>query len=446
MELCIVGAGHVGLVTGACLAEIGHRAVCVDDDRQKVAGLLAGQMPFFEPHLETLVRQNHARKRLLFTESLEGGIEQADIIFICVGTPSLSNGEADLSAVEQVARRIAETVRTEKLVVEKSTVPVQTARWVERTLAMYNGGGSKCEVASNPEFLREGSAVEDFMHPDRIVIGVAGDRGEKLLREVYAPITDGAFSCPIHHPCTNDQSVPLLVTDIQSAELIKHASNAFLSMKISFINALADLCERAGADVTAVAEGLGLDRRIGRSFLNAGIGFGGYCFPKDLQALVNIAEKLGCNFALLREVERVNQSRAAVVLRKLKDRIWLLRGKRIGVWGLAFKPNTDDVREAPAFRIIDGLLQEGAEVQVYDPKAMDSARPKLTGVTFCEDPYQAAAGAEALVLATEWEEFKAVDLSKVKALMTWPLLLDGRNFFDKEAMQEVGFEYIGMGR
>jgi UDPglucose 6-dehydrogenase len=238
----------------------------------------------------------------------------------------------------------------------------------------------------------------------------------------------------------------LLVTDIQSAELIKHASNAFLSMKISFINALADLCERAGADVTAVAEGLGLDRRIGRSFLNAGIGFGGYCFPKDLQALVSIGEKLGCNFALLREVERINHSRAMVVLRKLKDRLWLLKGKRVGVWGLAFKPNTDDVREAPVFRIIEALLQEGAEVQVYDPKAMDSARPKLTGVTFCEDPYQAAAGAEALVLATEWEEFKAVDLSKVKALMTWPLLLDGRNFFDKEAMQEVGFEYIGMGR
>ncbi len=446
MEVCIIGTGHVGLVTGACLAEIGHQVTCVDDDREKIATLQAGGMPFYEPYLDALVRRNRASGRLRFSEHLEDGIAQAKVIFICVGTPALADGEADLSAVEQVTRRIAETVADYKLVVEKSTVPVQTGRWVERTLANYNGGLGKFDVASNPEFLREGSAVEDFLHPDRIVIGVGNTRAEKLLRELYTPIVDGTFPCPIHHPCAKGQPVPLLVTNIESAELIKHASNSFLAMKISFINAVADLCEQAGADVTAVAEGVGLDRRIGRGFLNAGIGFGGYCFPKDLQAFVKIAEKLGYDFALLKEVDRINHSRAAVVLQKLKEQLWILKGKRIGVWGLAFKPNTDDVREAPVFRIIELLRQEGAEVRVYDPKAMENARADLAGVTFCEDPYEAAEGAEALLLATEWPEFQGLDLSRVKARMKLPFVLDGRNFFEKEAMRELGFEYCGMGR
>ncbi|MFQ5902162.1 MAG: UDP-glucose dehydrogenase family protein, partial [Candidatus Binatia bacterium] len=389
---------------------------------------------------------NRSRGRLSFTGHLEEGVGQTDVIFICVGTPCLPNGEADLSAVEQVARRIAETVTGYKLVVEKSTVPVQTGRWIERTLANYNGGLAECDVASNPEFLREGSAVEDFLHPDRIVVGVGTARAEKLLRDVYAPIVDGSFACPIHDACAKGQPVPFLVTDIESAELIKHASNAFLAMKISFINALADLCERAGAEVTWVAQGVGLDRRIGQSFLNAGIGFGGYCFPKDLQAFVKIAEKLGYDFALLTEVERINHSRAAVVLEKLKEHLWILKGKRIGVWGLAFKPNTDDVREAPAFRIIELLRHEGAEVRAYDPKAMENAQAELQGVTLCEDAYEAADGAEALILATEWEDFKGLDLSRVKARMKLPFFLDGRNFFDKEAMRELGFEYVGMGR
>jgi len=446
MDICIVGSGHVGLVTGACLAEIGHRVVCVDDDRKKIATLEKGGVPFYEPYLEGLVHRNTSKGLLRFTEQLEAGIERANVVFICVGTPSLASGEADLSSVEQVARRIAENATGYKVVVEKSTVPVQTGRWIERTLAMYNGRSVRCDVASNPEFLREGSAVEDFLHPDRIVVGVSDPRAEEMLREVYAPIIDQTFSCPIHHPCNRQQSVPFQVTNIESAELIKHASNSFLAMKISFTNALADVCERAGADVKAVADGLGLDRRIGRSFLNAGIGFGGYCFPKDLQAFVRIAEKLGYDFALLKEVDRINQSRAAVVLHKLKEQLWILKGKRIGIWGLAFKPNTDDVREAPAFRIIDLLLREGVEIRVYDPKAMDNARAELHGVTFSQDPYEAAEGTDALILATEWEEFKALDLSRVKALMKWPLLLDGRNFFDKEAMREIGFEYLGIGR
>ena len=446
MEICIVGTGHVGLVTGACLAEIGHRVVCVDDDRKKIETLRHGGMPFYEPHLEALVKRNFSAGRLRFTERLEDGVGQSQVIFICVGTPCLPNGEADLSAVEQVARRIAETATDDKLVVEKSTVPVQTGRWIERTLTMYNGGPARCDVASNPEFLREGSAVQDFLHPDRIVIGVENDRAEEILRQIYDPIIGGTFSCPLPHHCPRRGPVPFLVTDIESAELIKHASNAFLAMKISFANALADVCERAGADVKWVAEGVGLDRRIGQGFLNAGIGFGGYCFPKDLQAFVKIAEKLGYDFALLREVERINRSRPTVILRKLKEHLWIIKGKRIAVWGLAYKPHTDDVREAPAFPIIQLLQAEGAEVRAYDPKAMDNARASLAGVTFCEDPYEAAEGAEALILATEWEDFKGVDLSSVKARMKVPIFLDGRNFFDKRAMQELGFEYLGMGR
>ncbi len=446
MEVCIVGAGHVGLVTGACLAEIGHRVVCVDDDQKKIATLEAGRMPFYEPHLEELVTRNRSGGRLSFTERIEDGIDRAGIIFICVGTPSLSDGEADLSSVEQVARRIAENATGYKLVVEKSTVPVQTGRWIERTLAMYNGRRADCDVASNPEFLREGSAVEDFFHPDRIVIGVGTPRAEAQLRELYAPIVDGTFLCPIHHPCPMEQPVHFLVTDIESAELIKHASNSFLAMKISFINAVADICERSGADVTRVAEGMGLDRRIGHAFLNSGIGFGGYCFPKDLQAFVRIGEKLGCELALLKEVDRINRSRAELALHKLKDQLWIIKGKRIAVWGLAYKPNTDDVREAPAFSIIQLLLREGAEVRVYDPKAMENARAELQTVTFCQDPYEAAEQADAVILATEWQEFKSLDLSRVKALMKFPLLLDGRNFFAKETMCEIGFEYVGMGR
>lgn len=435
----------MGLVAGGCLAEIGHRVVCVDDDRRKIAILQQGGMPFYEPHLEALVERNRARGRLQFVDRVEEGIEKAVVVLICVGTPSLENGEADLSAVEDVARRIAEAATSYKLVVEKSTVPVQTGRWIERTLRIYGRWGVEFDVASTPEFLREGSAVEDFLHPDRIVIGVGTPRSEKILKELYAPIVEGTFDCPIHRSCSK-RPVPFLVTNIESAELIKHASNSFLAMKISFINAVADLCEQVGADVKLVAEGMGLDRRIGRSFLDAGLGFGGYCFPKDLQAFVRIAEKLGYDFTLLKEVERINLGRAEVVLRKLKEVLWILKGKRIGLWGLAFKPNTDDVREAPAIRIVKLLQREGAEVRAYDPKAVENAKAELPGVVFCQDPYKAVEGAEALILATEWQEFKEVDFSRVKALMRRPLVLDGRNFFDREAMVGLGFEYLGMGR
>lgn len=446
MDICVVGTGHVGLVAGACLAEIGHRVVCVDDDRRKIAILQQGGMPFYEPHLEALVEQNRASGRLQFADRVEEGIEKATVVLICVGTPSLENGEADLSAVENVARRIAEAATSYKLVVEKSTVPVQTGRWIERTLRIYGRGEVEFDVASTPEFLREGSAVEDFLHPDRLVVGVQGERARKFLHELYGPIVRGTFTCPIHEPCTFPRPIPFLVTDIESAELIKHASNSFLAMKISFINAVADLCEQVGADVKLVAEGMGLDRRIGRSFLDAGLGFGGYCFPKDLQAFIRIAEKQGCDFTLLKEVERINLSRAEVILRKLKEALWIIKGKRIGVWGLSFKPNTDDIREAPALRVIKLLQREGALVRAYDPKAMENAKAELQGIVFCQDPYEATEGAEALIVATEWQEFKTVDFSRVKALMRRPLFLDGRNFFDKEAMLGLGFEYLGMGR
>lgn len=447
MRICIVGTGYVGLVAGTCLAEIGHRVVCVDDDRQKIEVLQSGEMPLYEPGLEELVARNLRKGHLAFTADLKEGIEAATAVFICVGTPPLEDGDADLSAVEQVARRIGELSSSYKLVVEKSTVPVQTGMWIEKTLRVYSDGGHvEFDVASNPEFLREGSAVVDFLHPDRIVVGVEHPRAERLLREMYDPIIRRTFVCPVHAPCSATDPVPFLVTDIRSAELIKHASNSFLAAKISFINSVADLCELVGADVELVAEGMGLDARIGRAFLKAGLGFGGFCFPKDLQAFVKIAEKCGHDFRLLREVDRINQARIPQAIKRLKEQLWILKEKVIGVWGLAFKPDTDDVRYSPAIALIKQLLAEGASVKAYDPKAMEKARGEIASATLCRDPYEAASGADAVVVATEWKEFESLDLTRVKTLMRRPLVLDGRNLFDREKMKSMGFEYLGIGR
>lgn len=447
MQICIVGTGYVGLVTGTCLAEIGHRVVCVDDDREKVEVLQAGGMPIYEPGLEELVARNTREGRLAFTADLKEGIEAAMVVFICVGTPPLEDGDADLSAVEQVARRVGELSSSYKLVVEKSTVPVQTGMWIQRTLRVYGDGGKiEFDVASNPEFLREGSAVEDFLHPDRIVVGVENSRAERLLREIYDPIVRRTFSCPLHAECSGAAPVPFLVTDIRSAELIKHASNSFLATKISFINSVADLCELVGADIELVAEGMGLDRRIGRAFLRAGLGFGGFCFPKDLQAFVKIAEKCGHDFHLLREVERINQARIPQAIRRLKDQLWILKDKVIGVWGLAFKPDTDDVRYSPALALIKQLLVEGVSVKAYDPKAIKKARREIPSLACCQDPYEAISGADALVVATEWKELESLDLTRVKTLMRRPLVFDGRNLFNQEKMKSMGFEYLGVGR
>ena len=447
MQICVVGTGYVGLVTGTCLAEIGHHVVGVDDDRRKIDTLKAGGIPIYEPGLDELVARNRREGRLAFTTELKEGIEAATVVFICVGTPPLEDGDADLSAVEKVARRIGELSSSYKLVVEKSTVPVQTGMWIEKTLMVYGHREQiEFDVASNPEFLREGTAVSDFLHPDRIVVGVEHPRAERLLRGLYEPIVNPTFPCPVHTNCREDGPVPFLVTDIRSAELIKHASNSFLATKISFINSVADLCELVGADVELVAEGMGLDRRIGRAFLNAGLGFGGFCFPKDLQAFVKIAEKCGHDFRLLREVDRINQARIPQMIRKLRDQLWILKDKVIGVWGLSFKPDTDDVRYSPAIALIKQLLTEGAVVRAYDPKAMEKAREALPSLVCCQNPYEVASGADALVVTTEWREFESLDLMQVKGMMQRPLILDGRNLFDREKMRSMGFEYLGVGR
>ena len=446
MEICVIGVGYVGLVTAACFAHTGNTVVGIDDDQEKIALLQQGRIPIFEPFLDQIVARQVREGRLRFAQHLAEGVGSYRVAFICVGTPPLENGEADLSSVEGVVRRLAETGEGPQLIVEKSTVPVQTGLWIGKLLQLYGGGDTgRFDVASNPEFMREGSAVEDFLHPDRIVIGVERPEAAELLRALYDPVLRGTFRCPIHEECPR-REVPLLVTDITSAELIKHASNSFLATKISYINLIADLCERVGADVAKVAEGMGLDRRIGRAFLDAGIGFGGFCLPKDLQAFVRIGEKHGCDLSLLREVERINAERIDMVLKKLENHLGSLRGRMIAVLGLAFKPNTDDIRFAPALELIQKLLKEGSHVKTYDPRAMPKAQRILTTVEFCKDPYETVGGADAAVIVTEWDEFRRLDLLRVKERMRRPLIIDGRNMFDRRVLESMGIEYSGMGR
>jgi UDPglucose 6-dehydrogenase len=447
MEISVIGAGYVGLTTAACLAEIGHLVFCADNDTKKLDKLRDGQMPFYEPYLKGIVDRNRKAKRLEFG-STEEGIERGRAIFICVGTPPLEKGEADLSAIERVARVIAQRGRGYRLVIEKSTVPVQTGRQLKRHLALFSTNELEYDVVSNPEFLREGAGVEDFFHPDRIVVGVETPQALKQMQEIYRPVLERTFVCPVHSECSRQdppRPVPFLVTDIASAELVKHASNSFLAMKISFINLVADLCEVAGADINKVAEGIGLDRRIGSSFLRPGIGFGGFCFPKDLQAFVRIAEKLGCDFSLLKEVERINLRRFDHFVERVKKELWVLRGKKIGVWGLAFKPNTDDVRFAPALAIIRRLLAEGAEIQAYDPRAVDNSKRELPEVTYCSDAYEAARGTEAVILLTEWDEFSEMDWERLRTLMVRPLIVDGRNVLSRDYLASYGFHYVDIG-
>jgi len=418
----------------------------VDDDQGKIDTLTAGGMPFYEPGLGDLVKRNREAKRLEFISRIEDAVAQCEVIFICVGTPPLENGEADLSSVETVARRISACARGYHLVIEKSTVPVQTGRRLQKHFSIYGDNSqSHYDVASNPEFLREGSGVEDFFHPDRIVIGVDSEKAAKLLEEVYRAVLDQSFVCPIHESCGKRSRVPFVVTDINSAELIKHASNSFLAMKISFINMIADLCEAVGADAGKVAEAMGMDSRIGGSFLKPGIGFGGSCFPKDLQAFVRVGQNAGCDFALLREVERINQRRIDLFVDKIKHELWVVRGKRIGVWGLAFKPRTDDVRSAPALAIIRRLVTEGAVVRAYDPQAMEKSRAQIPSIEYCADAYTVAEGADAVLAMTEWEEFLRLDLNKVREIMARPLIFDGRNMFSRTAITEQGFEYVDIG-
>jgi len=435
VKIAIIGAGYVGLVTGACFANLGNRVYCIDSDRKKVEALAKGRITIYEPGLQEMVKHNLGEGRLSFSTNIKTAVKKSDIIFICVGTPSKDNGEANLLDIENVSREIAKNVDSYKLIVEKSTVPVETGEWVKKTINAFRKKNVKFDVASNPEFLREGTAIEDFMRPDRIVIGVESGRAKKILFELYKPL-----------------NAPIVVTDIKSAEIIKHASNSFLATKISFINAISVICEKAGADIEKVAKGVGLDRRIGRGFLSAGIGFGGSCFPKDLSAFIHIADRLGYRFGLLEEVEKINEEQKARITGKISQLIWNIPGKTIGVLGLSFKPNTDDIRNAPAIDIIERLLRQGAKIKTYDPKAMQKTKKVFSGpdkkksVIFCRDAYETARGSECLLILTDWNEFKELDFKRLKKLLKQPIIIDGRNIYDPSEMKRLGFVYTGIGR
>jgi UDPglucose 6-dehydrogenase len=429
MKLTIIGTGYVGLVTGTCFAEVGHQVICVDNDEAKVKMLKQGGIPIYEPGLEELVKKNTAAGRLLFTTSTAEGVEKSDIIFIAVPTPPLPDGAVDLSFIEKVAREIAAAMTSYKIVVDKSTVPVKTGDKVAETIKRYCKARVDCDVVSNPEFLREGFAVEDLMKPDRIVIGVRSQRPVAAMKEVFNPF-----------------KAPIIVTDINSAELIKHASNSFLALKISYINAISVLCEATGANVQEVANGMGRDARIGRRFLDASLGFGGSCFPKDLSAFIKIADQVGCDFGLLKEVQKINAAQMDRFIKKITDTLWVLKDKTIGVLGLAFKQNTDDVRMSPAIELCQRLQKEGASLRVHDPKAMDKAKAVLKDATYVEDMNDVANGCDALVIATEWDEFKKLDLELTRKGLTHPILFDGRNMFDPAEMERLGFIYKSIGR
>jgi UDPglucose 6-dehydrogenase len=428
-KVSIIGTGHVGLVTGACLAELGNKVICVDNDQEKIATLKRGEMPIYEPDLEQFVKRNIRAGRLSFTTSVKEGVDNSEIVFIAVHTPPKSDGETDLCYVEAVSKEVAQTMDGYKVIVEKSTVPVETGKWISRTVKLNNKKNISFDMVSNPEFLREGSAVYEFMHPDRIILGVSSKKAERIMRELYKPL-----------------DAPIIVTDIESAEIIKHASNSFLAMKISYINSIANICDKVGADIKKVAEGMGCDRRIGRDFLDAGVGFGGACLPKDLRAFVGITQKLGYDFELLKVVEEINHQQKELLVKKVRDAVWNIKDKTIGILGLAFKPNTDDIRNAPSIEIIQMLQGEEAKIKAYDPVAIPVARGILKEVAYCKDPYDTANGCDVLVILTEWEEFKRLDLSKIKRLMKAPILIDGRNIFEPERMKHLGFIYKGIGR
>ena len=430
MNIAIIGSGYVGLVTGACFAHLGNQVVCVDNNQAKIDKLKQGIMPIYEPGLDVMVKTNVAEGRLAFSTDIEEATRSSEVIFICVGTPPRPDGSADLSAFEHVAEAMAPAMDSYKLIVEKSTVPVRTGEWVAELFRSHLPEGADFDIASNPEFLREGSAIKDFLNTDRVVIGVNSDKAAGILVKLYAPL-----------------NAPILMTDLNSAELIKHASNAFLAMKISFINAVSRVCELTGADINKVAKGVGLDKRIGEEFLKAGVGYGGACFPKDVQAFISIAEQHGYDFELLRAVEQINHSQR----HHLADKVFKalghdLKGKTIGVLGLAFKPNTDDMRGAPSAEIIPMLQELEATVKVYDPVAHETAKEVLKDVEYCANPYEVAEGAYCVLLLTEWAEFHSLNLPYMKTLLKRPLIVDGRNFFEPRKMTSLGYEYYSIGR
>jgi UDPglucose 6-dehydrogenase len=430
MNICVVGAGYVGLVTGAVFADLGNDVVCVDNQPDKIAMLQAGRMPIYEPGLEEMVARNVADGRLAFTTDLPAATRRSLIVFIAVGTPPKADGQTDLQAVEAVARAIGQAMERYTVIVNKSTVPVGTGDFVREVIERSQRQPVPFDVVSNPEFLREGSAIEDTLRPDRIVIGAPNQQVAMTLLELYAPLER-----------------PMIITDVPSAEMIKYASNAFLATKISFMNAIANICDLAGADVTQVAKGVGLDARIGPAFLQAGLGYGGSCFPKDTESLVHTAASFGYDFRLLKAVVDINRERAALFVGHIAKVLAPLDGKTIAVLGLAFKPNTDDMRDAKSIEVIARLLELGAEVRAYDPVAIPNARRVLPpDVVYCESPYAAATGADAIALVTEWNEFKFLNLERVRSLMGRPVVFDGRNLWEPERMRRLGFEYYSIGR
>ena len=428
-RICVIGVGYVGLVTGACLADLGNTVVCLDVVEEQVQKLRQGILPIFEPGLEEVVRRNAAAGRLLFTTSYDAGLKEAEFVFVAVGTPSGAEGEADLSFVQQAVVEVAKRLSRPLIIVNKSTVPIGTGDWVAGVVKEHQAREVPFAVVSNPEFLREGSAVRDFMNPDRVVLGSTDRTAAERVAELYAPL-----------------QARVLITDLRTAEMIKYASNCFLATKISFINEMANICEALGADVLEVARGMGSDRRIGPAFLSAGLGWGGSCFPKDVKALAHIAAMHGCHPQMLRAVMEINYDQRKRVIIRLREVLGSLRGKAIGVLGLAFKPNTDDMRDAPAVEVIHYLQHEGAQVRAYDPVAMHLAQQTLRGVTFCDGPYAVAQGADALILATEWNEFKQLDMRRVAHSMRQAVLFDARNIYEPAQMKALGFTYLGVGR
>lgn len=452
MPIAVVGSGYVGLVAATCFAEIGHRVFCVDNDETRVEMLRSGGIPIHEEFLPELLGRHRQTGQVRFTTDLRLATEESSIVFIAVGTPQSEGGNADLSYVDAVACEIARSIHTYKLIVEKSTVPVYTNDWIRRILERNSVSSALFDVASNPEFLREGTAVSDFLHPDRIVLGADSEKAVGLLNAVYQPLTSGSYYAradAVPGCYTPADPPPVLNTSAKAAELIKHASNAFLATKISFINAVANLCEAVNADVEQVARGMGLDKRIGKRFLSAGVGYGGSCFPKDVAAFRYVARELGVDFTLLEEVERINDLQKERFFHKVRSALWTLRGKRLGVLGLAFKGGTDDIRESPSLEIIGKLLEAGAAVQAYDPAAMKSAStllPPSDTMQYMDDPYAAAENADALLVMADWPVFRQLDLTRLRYTLRYPIVIDGRNLYDPNQMEALGFTYLSVGR
>ena len=448
LRLAVIGCGYVGLVTGACFAEAGHEVVCTDVDGERIAKLKAGGVPIYEQHLAQILASAGKAGRLSYTADAGEAIRFGDAIFICVGTPPKDSGEADLSAIDHVARQVAAEARTPKLVVEKSTVPARTGFELSRALSAYSRNSNvKFRVASNPEFLREGTAVGDFFHPDRIVVGVEDSSSAAELREIYRPILERTFNCPVHNgTCPPGHKAEFLVTTINSAELIKHASNSFLALKISYANVIADLCEKIGANVEEVTHAMGLDPRIGEQFLKAGLGYGGFCFPKDVQAFIHLSASVGVDFDILKAAERVNKQRINRFFEKTRQALWVVKGKHVAVLGLAFKANTDDIRFAPALEVVKRLVEEGAVVHATDPEAMPRTKALFPQLHYHDDPYDALRDADAALICTEWDSFRKLDWDRAGRLMARKLVIDGRNLCAPGAMREKGFEYYCFGR